>query len=916
MSFQNEDDEEELSPNLSSEEFDELTNTKNSNKEIFNSLREQNILNKKHQQKDKYKIFSQSTNNIRESKNKIYKELNFGYENKNINIVESNNNNNIETANFFQEDMNMKNNNDNINSQNNNNQKIETYINKPIYENKNINIDKQENKNNVSQDYQSFLAERLSLIQQNLNEEEKKDTNENNNKEKQMNINEYYKYENLSKKDIMNYYFNLDNKINNINHDDKKYIIEKNTNKIVDNNNIKEKNISIQKNDIKISVNSNISNNKINNINNNIESNNKQIIDISNNISEIHSNIKDSNISKSKINNIIKNSASTLNIEKINQINTLKKSLINNISGFNTTKNPQERNLSLEHNKSVDTLESVNIRRMDEEEAGRKIIIEDEYKKLSLLEKEKMKLIEEEKLVRKKILEEIERQEDAKKKKEMRRIKYFEKVKKKEEDEKKLKDIKLKQEKELKEIYELKNKKKLEEEKLIMIKEGKLKLNNQEIFNYKNNLQYDTNLSNINKHDLLNKENIENKTQIISNNNELHMNYNLENRNFRKSFNSDSEYNIKKEEKINNKIKVNHILNPSIMSNNEKEIISNDNISLSPSLSSFSNRNSSLISKTTRNNIDKDDNKKSNLKHLISFSPSINEENLKDITDIRINKYMTNKPKEDNWNLVDINVNDFYENKKKKYMKRKRTENNFNYNTNVYNNRKIFEKLMDNIDSYNQNKPNKEINDLNEVNQIQEITTKAKNEIDKTINAINNLNKKVKTIDYNTEKITINRNSTIFENPYLKYGKKRLKQKKENHKAKANKFNFNLNSRNFNGYFSDNYEKINPHKSFKDNKLNKIENKENIDINNYETISYANYKKHFENYTRMYKNISPYKYSCRRNRDEIKIERHYFSKPSNFSTDQQRAILEAYFDKCTDKEGYLLRRSWKDKYSM
>ena len=129
MSFQNEDDEEELSPNLSSEEFDELTNTKNSNKEIFNSLREQNILNKKHQQKDKYKIFSQSTNNIRESKNNIYKELNFGYENKNINIAESNNNNNIETANFFQEDMNMKNNNDNNNSQNNNNQKIETYIN-------------------------------------------------------------------------------------------------------------------------------------------------------------------------------------------------------------------------------------------------------------------------------------------------------------------------------------------------------------------------------------------------------------------------------------------------------------------------------------------------------------------------------------------------------------------------------------------------------------------------------------------------------------------------------------------------------------------------------------------------------------------------------------------------------------------
>ena len=817
MSFQNEEDEEDLSPNLSSEEFDELTSTRNYKQEMYNSLNEQNTLNKKNQQKDMYKIFSQSTNDIRENKNKIFKELNFGYVNNNINIAESNDNNNIETANFFQEDMNIKNNNEN-DLQNNNNQKIETYINKPIYENKNINMEKPNN--NMSQNYQSFLAEILNLIHQNFNEEEKKEINESDNKEKQQNNNDYYQYENFSKKDIMNYYFNVNNKIDNINQDEKKYIIEKNNN-IIDNNNndIKGKNISIQKNDIKISVNSNSKMNNINNINN-IESNNKQIIDISN-ISEVQANINDSNPNKSKINNILKNSMSALNIENINQIDSLKKSLINNISGFNTTKNPNERNLSLEHKRSVDTLESVNIRRMDEEEAGRKIIIEDEYKKLSLLEKEKMKLIEEEKMIRRKILEEIERQEDVKKKKEMRRIKYFEKVKKKEEDEKKLKDIKLKQEKELKEIYELKNKKKLEEEKLLMIKEGKLKLNNQEINNYKNTLQYESNnLSDFNKEELIPKENIENKIQIISNNNELHMNYDFENRNFRKSFNSDSEYNIKKEEKLNNKIKVNQILNPSIKSDNEKEILSNDNISLFPSLSSFSNKNSSINLKTTRNNIDKYDNKKSNLKHLISFSPLLKDENLKDATDIRINKYMTNNPKGENWNLVDINVNDFYENKKKKCMRRKRTENNFNYNTNVYSNKKVFEKLMDNIDSYNQNKANKENKDLNEVNKIQEITTKAKNEIDKTINAINNLNKKVKTIDYNTENITINRNSTIFENPYLKYGKKRLKQKKENHNVKSNKFNFNLNSRNFNGYFSDNYEKINPHKSFKDNTLN------------------------------------------------------------------------------------------------
>ena len=39
-------------------------------------------------------------------------------------------------------------------------------------------------------------------------------------------------------------------------------------------------------------------------------------------------------------------------------------------------------------------------------------------------------------------------------------------------------------------------------------------------------------------------------------------------------------------------------------------------------------------------------------------------------------------------------MNNFYENKKKKYMKRKRAENNINYNTNVYNDKKVFQKLI------------------------------------------------------------------------------------------------------------------------------------------------------------------------------------------------------------------------------
>ena len=858
MSFQNEEDEEDLSPNLSSEEFNELTGTKYYKEEIINFDKENEILNNNNQEKeiDNYKIYSQSTNNIKETKNNFFQELNLSYADRNINLAVSNNNNNnntnIETANFYKEENGININNNYKDNEKNINNNIQTNINIPINENKNQNdknIDKSEN--NISQNYQSFLTERLNLINLNINDKEKNENNENENKEQIINNNDYYKYENFSKKDIMNYYFNLDNKINEINQNEEQYNIKNkidNISKINNKEEIKEKNISLQKNDINLNVDLNNNNTKIIN---KIESKNKSFIDVSNSISEIQTNIKDSNLNKTKLNNITQNSTPTFVIENLNQNNNiLKKDFFNNkISGFNTTKNSLTRNLNLEVNKSIDSLESVNIRRMDEEEEGRKIIIEGEYKKLSLLEKEKMKLIEEEKMVRKKIVEEIERQEDIEKKKEMRRIKYFEKVKKKEEDEKKLKDIKLKQEKELKEIYELKYKKKLEEEKLIMIIEGKLKLNNQEINNYKSNLQYNNNANNSYKENILSKDIIENKSRTISNNHEIYINGQLEKINNKKNITLDDDYKTNNNENYKNKrIKANQILNPSITLNKEKEFITNDDISISPSLSSFSNKNNSLNLKTNRNSIDnKYENKKSNLKQLISFSPSFKEESIKDNNDNRLNKYMTNNPKEDNWNLVDINMNNFYENKKKKYMKRKRAENNINYNTNVYNDKKVFQKLMDNFDSGPKIKSIKEIKDLNEVNNIQEITTKTKNEIDKTINAINNLNKNVKTINYNTERITINRNAELIENPYLKYGKKRLKQKKENHKTKSNKYNFNLNSRNFNGYFSDNYAKIKFPKSYKENNLDKIQNNENIDLNNYETISYANYKKYFEN---------------------------------------------------------------------
>ena len=421
---------------------------------------------------------------------------------------------------------------------------------------------------------------------------------------------------------------------------------------------------------------------------------------------------------------------------------------------------------------------------MDEEEVGRKIIIDDESKKLSLLEKEKMKLIEEEKMVRKKILEEVERQEKAEKKMEMR-IKYMEMIKKKEEDEKRLKDIKMKQEQELMEIYELKNKKKLEEEKLFLIIEGRLKLNNQEINNYRNHLNYDNNndlnqesglrtiYSDINiqeKNSKYNKNIIENKIRTISNNDEYNRDEILENKR--------NNYTIE-ESKQNNKIKVNKTITTSILNKNEKEaeIKENNFKSFSPSLSPLSNKISTLSVKSPLNNYDTYEHYKSNMEKLMSLPFSHREDNVHSNMFSMKNIFMTNNPTSENLTLADKNV-DYYDKKKKKHMKKKRKENNLNYRTNIYNDKKVFQKLIDNMDDkIRPIRENKE-NDFNEVNKIQEIATRAKNEIDKTINAIKNINNKSNKYNYNnTERTGIKTSSTLNENPYLKYGKKYLNKK-------------------------------------------------------------------------------------------------------------------------------------------
>ena len=112
-------------------------------------------------------------------------------------------------------------------------------------------------------------------------------------------------------------------------------------------------------------------------------------------------------------------------------------------------------------------------------------------------------------------------------------------------------------------------------------------------------------------------------------------------------------------------------------------------------------------------------------------------------------------------------------------MKKKRKENNINYKTNIYSDKKIFQKLIDDKDyKIRSIRENKE-NDFNEVNKIQEIATRAKNEIDKTINSIKNMSNNSNKNNYNTERVGIKTSSTINENPYLKYGKKYLNKKKD-----------------------------------------------------------------------------------------------------------------------------------------
>ena len=908
MSFQNEDEEEDLSPNLSSEEFNELANNDKYKEEITNSEKEHEIkIGEDFDDKENnailsydnneneiniYKRSSYSTNNIKENKNKVLNDLNFSYNNALNKEISINNNYTIKSEEYIDNNKKLKEEikTDNINNDNNiiNNNNIQkSNINKSLENTKNINMNILET--DIGHNYQSFLTERLNLINQNLNKEPKNENEINSDGKENINKNDYYKYKNFSKKDIMNYYFNLDNTIENKNYVDtikmdNQYRVnnklENNNNKINNNDNT-----SKQNKDIIINYESKFNNNR--NISNTIDINNNNINQkekINNNYVQLSNKININNndiIQKEKINNNYEQLSNKININNNNEIinsdynnqdNIRNDNIIINNEGYNISKDIEKGNIIFENMKTINTLESVNIRRMDEEEEDRKIIIENEYKKLSLLEQEKMELIKEEKLVRQKIAEEIEKQEKEEEKKKERMIKYMEKMKKKEEDMQKLKDIKLKQEQELKEIYELKNKKKLEEEKLFLIIKGKLKLNNNELNNYSRNFPYDDNINNKKDENKIIKENnynintipneinnnedimseykqniIQTKSKTISDNNDI--NNGLNSFYYNKSIDLKIDYNNIKEE-LNKKETQKNLLSIPIINHKkenskEKEISQKDYTSFSPSISSLKNIISNISIKSQKNNFSIYENIKPSVDdQIIRFSDLYNEDNNNKNKNYMMDKYLS-----ENHNKITLEkniMNNFYDKKRKKNMKKKIAEKKLNYKTNIYNDKKIFQKLMDNYD--NNIPSNKENKDLNEVNKIKEIAFKTKNQIDKTLDTINNLKRNIKsTINNNTERIFHKKTSTLQENPYLKYGKKRLKQKKENNKVITNKQNLNMNSRNINEYLSDNFGKMKYQKSYKELNLNKINNNENVDYNNnHETINYANYKEYKE----------------------------------------------------------------------
>ena len=418
---------------------------------------------------------------------------------------------------------------------------------------------------------------------------------------------------NIKKINLSDFYFNYKNEelFNNLNSKnsnyDKKKIIDNINNNINHNrdNNFKS-NLYSSNNNINTNIKRNVNINVNTNVNTNINT------DFSNDMNKDIKYMNTSNTTKNTYTKIKFNQGNIYQKKKLINIENLnipdKKYITNNTQYFpsknlmvdeninvnniiNTINRNEEETDFQKNNKlhskissinscSSSVLDSISIRRADEEEKNMRIQIEDEERKLYELEKEKQKLLEEEKERRKIILNAIEEQKQNKKK-----AKNLIK-KNKLEDEKKLRSLYIRQEQNKSEIQKLLNNRQKDEEKLMLIEKKK---NQYDYKFYDNNLNENCNddfFKKIeNKHKLSNQKNAEIFRYIDTN---IIHNYpqNINKHNFYKNTNENKKYNLtsyfqyKHSPNKNNKYKNSYNLSDDDLSsmNDDANKISNKNI--------------------------------------------------------------------------------------------------------------------------------------------------------------------------------------------------------------------------------------------------------------------------------------------------------------------------------------------------
>lgn len=649
-------------------------------------------------------------------------------------------------------------------------------------------------------------------------EDSNKNTNTNTNNNTNQNSNEVNKYNNMKK---IRYINDIDSVRIYNNMENKNPFPFKRSN--FESNKINSNNLYQKENDINI-INCNMENNNLNNnisFNNNIENNE------SHNFNNYFYNQENTNTNNNSYNNI--------------NMNLYPKNIVEESDMHLNTKNSQQSTINnmtciSSDSMNINTLESITIRKIDEEEQKLTMEIEKEKQRLSQLEQEKMKLIIEEQERRQKILEEIENQEKKEKEKQRKmRKKYEESLIKKKEDEEKLKQLKIEQGKQLKEINELIYKRQQDEEKFVLLAEGKL--NKFQRKTYRNSLRKEKNKSNVNLNKLpfdivikeKNKNNCGNNGQqiikrmknnfIVNKDSRLwnvsekkanEFNENNKNNEERKNifqnkkmlsesrgFKSYQNLNNYNDNNNTNPMNNNKINNKDIKMKNDRMTIDtmtkiNEFMSFSPSI----NHKKNMFRLSPTNMMDNNNKLNTELEQqIITFSPLLSKE---DYT----NSINNIEYKEKNFNNNEIHDNQKYPYQKKinKYYKnmniniQKNIDNSSNKNHFMKKNKDLNEKC----NSYKNNIINEsdDLNSINELKEIKKITSKMANEIEKKIEIINRnkhnskhtITKTKSTPKLNSFLKMKNNQSESDYNYEMNNNNKGIMNKNENSKVNKNQF--------------------------------------------------------------------------------------------------------------------------------